>query len=219
MRDFSSAINALNDLNKVSSNIPWLIFVDIIHSDTNIDYYVRNNEDITWNSIDYNKSNFNISAIPSKSTGELPEVSLSLFNIAELTKDVEENDGYIGVNVVIYFVHYESLSNVVQDDWPLKFRFNVTGCKISDTLVTFNLGSTNYLNRTFPGRFYRKDVCDFRYKGDYCWMKGRTVDPESDSCNNTLENCIAHWENQNKPFDYIPFGGFPSVGVGTYKYG
>ncbi len=212
--------DALQDLNSLSSSIPWLIFIDInISGDEQ--YYVRNNEDIEWDGETYLKANFDISAIPSKSTGELPEISINLFNTATLAQDVEENDGYIGTGVTVYFVHKNSISSVARADWPLKFSFNIVNCIIHTQTIEFALGVPSYIKQQFPARMYRKDTCDFLYRGKYCWMKGRTCYSESDECNNTFDNCEAHWIDQDghsRP-DYIPFGGIPTLGRGAYRYG
>lgn len=220
MPDFSTA--ATRDLNSLTSNNPWLIFIDLNIPGDN-QHYVLNNENITWNNIDYTASYFELTAIPAKTTEELPEVTLSVLNSAELTSDIEENDGYIGTPLVVYYVFYDKSAPpaqgapiISQADWPLKFSFTLTGCTIKTQMIDFTLGGPNYLQQQFPARLYRRDVCDFKFQGDYCWMKGKT--PVHTGCNHTLSDCIKHWEEQNKPNPWIPFGGFPAVGKGNFRY-
>lgn len=253
MRNFSSS--ALTDSNALSSSTPWLIFLEIdLASGTA--YYVRNNEDITWhnttNSITYTATDFNITAIPAKSTGELPEITLETINTASLVKDLEEHYGYIGTGVTVYYVHYASITSgaVTQDDWPLKFSFNVLKCDVTDTMAIFTFGIPEHIKRMFPGQKYRKDSCPYKYKGPYCWMgddgtgQPRNVVTAKDTCNHLFEpyeegdpnyytdpGCKAHFldlAEADRPhmtptpgvtITYIPFGGFPSIGKGSYLYG
>lgn len=213
MRSLTTA--ALTDSNALNGTA-WLIFLDI--ATTPASYYVRNNEDITWNSITYSKSDFDISAIPAQSSGELPEITIKLINTASLAAELESKYGYIGTGVTVYYVHYASRGPIAQADWPLRFSFKITNCVIKSGTVEFTLGVPNYLRQKFPVRKYRKDSCDFLYKGDYCWMKGRTAGSEGDTCDNSLANCIAHYNNQSSKPNGIPFGGFPSIGKGAYRY-
>ena len=240
MRTFSPA--ALADSNAVSSSIPWLIFLDIPFLGEPA-FYVRNNENITWNGIVYTASEFDISAIPAKSTGELPEITLSIMNTAPLVKELEEYYGYIGTGVIVYYVHYASIGTIPQADWPLRFSFKVINCTITRDQVTFILGVPNYLKQKFPQQKYHKDTCPYLYKGDYCWMKGKTRVTAADQCNHLFEpyeksdpnyyadpGCKAHFNDlaeSNRPhytsgsgtITYIPFGGFPTIGKGSYRYG
>lgn len=240
MRTFPTA--ALIDSNAVSSSIPWLVFLDIALSPTPV-YYVRNNADIIWNSINYGAVDFEISAIPAKSTGELPEITLSVINTAALVKELEINYGYIGTPITVYYVHYASIGAITQNNWPLRFSFKVIDCAIARDRITFTFGVPNYLRTKFPAQKYRKDSCPYLYKGDYCWMKGKTVNIAADQCNGLFEpyeesdsnyytdpGCMAHFNDLaeiDRPnytyagatFTYVPFGGFPTIGKGTYRYG
>ena len=243
MRNFSNS--ALADSNALSSSTPWLIFLEIALSGDTA-YYVRNNEDITWNSMLYTATDFNITAIPAKSTGELPEITLETINTASLVKDLEEHYGYIGTGVTVYYVHYASITNtpITQDEWPLKFSFNVLKCDVTDTTAIFTFGIPEHIKRMFPGQKYRKDSCPYVYKGDHCWMKGKTCVTATDTCNHLFEpyeegdsnyftdpGCKAHFldlAEADRPsmtpipgvtITYIPFGGFPSIGKGSYLYG
>ena len=215
MRNFTNT--PLEDSNCLSSSSPWLIFLDLATSPAT--YYVRNNADVSWNSINYTASGFTISAIPAKSTKELPEITIDVLIVATLVKELESNYGFIGTGVTVYYMHYASIGTITQANWPLRFSFKVIGCDIKSNVVSFTLGVPAYIRQKFPARKFRKDSCDFLYKGDYCWMKGRTVSSETDACNQSFANCLAHWEDQGKPFDYVPFGGAPTIGKGSYLYG
>jgi len=222
MRNFGSDVIKA-DIKKLTSNIPWLIFIDLHSSPTQ--HYVRNLENITWDSTTYEAANFNISAIPSTSSGELPSISLNIFTSFDLVKDIEDNDGYLGTLLTIYYVYYDGNftdPTITREAWPLKFNFKIVNTVIDNTHINFELSVPNYLRVGIPARLYKKDACDFEYKGPYCWMRGYSYSDNSlDYCDHTLDDCKRHFnyrKSHGENIFKIPFGGEPNIGKGTYIY-
>lgn len=212
----------INQKNKLNSRDPWLIAADIaVPGGT--EYIINNNESLTWGGNTYEPFNFTFGTIPSRSTGELPEVAVTMFNSADFATYIGANNGLIGYDVDIHLIYATRTAGVwgiteSQTNYPLKQSYVIIDCVPARDSIAFVLGVPNYLRRTCPGRLYRKDWCDYVYKGDYCWMNGRTVVSEPDTCDHTYSNCSAHYNDQSRPSTGIGFGGCPNLGKGSYVY-
>jgi len=111
-----------------------------------------------------------------------------------------------------------SIQETYSTDYPLRFVYTVIKTNVSKQTIDLTLGVPNYFQLPFPARLYRRDWCDFAYKGDLCWMKDYTVISETDGCNHTYANCKAHHLDQGSPHRGVRFGGFPNLGKGSYRY-
>ena len=219
-RVFTDSLTAQK--NKMNSRAPWLVAVEI-SVPSGVEYLVNNNEALDWGGQTYSPYWFEFDTIPSRSSGELPEVGVTVFNTAEMAEYIGENDGLVGYGVIVNLVYAAKTAGVwaiaeSRTNYPLRHSFIIVDCQVARDKIVFVVGTPNYLRRPFPARLFHKDWCDFSYKGDYCWMQGRTVNSEADVCDHTYSNCSAHYEDQSRPDTGIGFGGFPNIGKGSYAY-
>ena len=228
MKTLSNA--AVTEFNSLNSRRPILLLaeLDITISGTKTTHYlVNNNEDIVWGSNTYSAFPFTFDVIPSKSADTLPEVNLEMMNLSGMLEYLESADskGLIGYRVVLYIVYATETAGVwainTDDlpyaDYPLRYAYIITKTSVSKTAISMTLGVPNYFQRPFPARLYRRDWCDFAYKGDLCWMKDYTP-AITDSCDHSYTNCKLHHASQSLSYTGVRFGGFPNLGKGSYKY-
>ncbi len=229
MRDFTSV--EVMEFNKLNSKNPILLLLELSYDDNNDGtdetYYFINNEDsLSWGGNTYNPLPFAFDVIPGKSADTLPEVQLEVMNLTTMLEVLNDNDGLINCDVTLYIVYATesagvwSIAGTYATDYPLRFTYTIKKTQVSKTTIRFTLRVPNYFQLPFPARLYRRDWCDFLYRGDRCWMKDRTVVSESNTCDNSYANCKAHKEDQvaASPPLGVPFGGFPNLGKGSYRY-
>ena len=231
MRDLETAFggtsNAVMEFNKLNSKNPILILSELTFGTPAVTYYFINNEDaLDWGGNTYNPLPFTFDVIPGKTADTLPEVRLDIMNLTSMLQYLDENDGLIGCNVVLFIVYATesagvwSIEGTRSNDYPLRFSYTIKKITVTKTTIQCTLGVPNYFQLPFPARLYRRDWCDFAYKGDLCWMNGRTVVSEADTCDHSYSNCKTHHLDQvaASPPLGVPFGGFPNLGKGSYRY-
>jgi len=208
--------------NNMNNRQPWLVAAEIsVPGGT--EYIVNNNEALEWSGQSYSPFWFNFGTIPGRSTGELPEVAVTVFNTVEMAEYVGENDGLMGYGVIVNLIYATKSGSVwsiaeSSTDYPLRHSFVIIDCRPERDRISFVLGTPNYLRRSCPAGLYHKDWCDFVFQGDYCWMRDYTAIGIANTCNNTYTNCSAHYNDQSRPGSGIGFGGQPNIGKGSYVY-
>lgn len=198
------------EANRVSSDVAFLIFIDVEIVDpatgvvvTELNF-VRNTEDIILNGKPYQKSSFDISI--SQESGKQSEVTLTVTDYTQaLQSFMEEYGGGVGSNVTM------SIQSAAELDAApdLVEYFQITGASASDYIQNFTLGAENALMLTFPRRRQTRDFCQWRYKGEGCGYVGAL-----ESCDLTLQGtngCDVHGNSLN-------FGGFPGMNSNGYRY-
>jgi len=219
------------EFNKLNSRNPILLLAELTF-DSTTHYFVNNNEALSWGTQSYTPFPFVFDVIPGKTADTLPEVKLDMMNTLTMLEYLDDNDGLIGTEVILFIVHatesvgtwgIDSTKNGTfanRTSYSLRFAYTIIKTIVTKTSVSMTLGVPNYFQLPFPARLYRRDWCDFAYKGDLCWMNGRTVVGEADECDHSYTNCKAHHTDQvaATPPLGIPFGGFPNLGKGSYRY-
>jgi len=229
MRDFTSA--QVFEFNKLNSKNPILLLLELEYASAT-HYFINNEDELVWGGHTYNPLPFSFDTIPGKRADTLPEVQLEVMNLPTLLEILDDNDGLVGCDVTLYIVYATesagvwSIAGDYADTYPLRFTYTIKGTSVAKTSIQFKLGVPNYFQLPFPARLYRRDWCDFAYKGDLCWMgKGganqdgsRVPVSESDSCDHSYAACKAHHLDQSSPHLGVRFGGFPNLGKGSYRY-
>ena len=212
--------------NALASAAPWLLGI-YLDSDNlaslndgeggTVDYrhMVADTEKLTWDGVDFQIFPFSFSSISLTSSGKLPSINLNLFNTATVAEIVEGNNGFLGCKTIVYFLNKNVLNTYTRENYPLKFEFKVTDCKIGN-IISLQLGSDNFLAYNIPSKRFYRDFCDVEFGKDFCWMKD--FNPSGKSCNKGFEDCRQHWINEGKPTMGIRFPGFPMLNKGTIHY-
>ncbi|RLI03261.1 hypothetical protein DRO30_01380 [Candidatus Bathyarchaeota archaeon] len=112
-----------------------------------------------------------------------------------------------GGDTIGEFVYYDnfSIAEAAFNTYEAKNTFSILNCTVgSGSMVSFQLGSENLINRACPEHRYVKNHCRFHFKNELCKYTGSAT-----ACDRSLTNCRT-LENS------INFGGFPGIGQGGY---
>jgi phage-related protein len=170
----------LEELNKLRSIYPWVWCVEFLDQeviDDGFQYLVANTEDLTWDNKVFKVFPFNVDKIPATTTGKFPSTKLQMFNTYKLVQTIERHNGFVGVNLILYFLNAKILEQFNNNEdkytpetYPYKFPFKVRSSSVSGNTILFDLGAPNYLISYLPSRQYVRDFCPFIFKGEFCWM-------------------------------------------------
>ncbi len=218
MKTFSSGL--IEQKNKLNSREPWLVAIEL-ETPGGTEYLINNNEALDWDGQTFSPYFFTFDTIPGKSSGELPEVAVSVFNTAEMQEYIGENNGLIGYECIVNLVYATKTAGTwsipgTRSTHPLRYKFKIIDCSPSRDTISFIVGVKNYMMRSIPACLYHKDWCTYAFKGDRCWMKGLTT--ALGDCDHTYQDCSAYYVEQERPDTGIGFGGEPNIGKGSYVY-
>jgi lambda family phage minor tail protein L len=198
MKSLSSAL--ILEKNRIATENPWLITLDVTWPDTTHSYFVRNTDNIEFQGRTYVAFPFEISTTDEQGKGNLPTVTLKISNVTRaLTTFFESTGGAVGATVLIRVINAALLSENYAD---LELTYEVIAATIDAQWITATLGATNPLRYKFPRYRYLSLHCNWQFKGVECAFTG-----EGATCNRTLDACIVYG-NQGR------FGGFPGIDGG-----
>lgn len=207
----SLSVASVIEKNRLSSDTPWLIALDIGVIDPNTAslvetiHLVRNTEDITFNGNVYQAASFDIELKEESGTQQSVRLAIKDYSKAIQAK-MQQYAGGVGFTVTVMVVNAGAL------DAPPEIveTFEVTGASSANYVCSFTLGAESSLTKTFPRRRQTRDFCQWRYKGDQCGYVGPLT-----SCDLTLNGsngCKAH-------NNVIRFGAFPGINARDINYG
>lgn len=210
----SLSIATVLEKNKVDSNIPFLLCLDVVvvdpvtQADVETIRLVKNVENITWNGNVYTAAQFDIDL--KEEMGSQPQVTLGVTDYSKaLMQKLETYGGGVGFRVTVSVVHGNSLTLPTLKP-EVQFFFEVTGASASEYVATFTLGAENPLTKLFPRRIQAKNFCAWRYKDPTtCRYAGGLT-----GCDLTLNGpngCKAHSNEAN-------FGAFPGINNAGSRY-
>lgn len=194
------------DKNKIASPNAWLLLLKIQVVDgtgavIRTLYYVKNNEEITFQGNLYLPIDFDIDF--SKDVNAEPELKVTVFDPTGTIRDVmEDYGGGIGFPVTLTVVNSANLAAPSE----LEENFTVTGASAPGFSPTFTLGAENPLKYEFPYRRQLRDRCPWPYKGVRCGYAG-----DLPNCDYTLNGPNGCRQHGNVP----RFGGFPGLQTRT----
>lgn len=207
----SLSVASVIEKNRISSDVAWLICVDIDVIDpatgalVKTGHYVRNTESIVFNGFVYEPSNFDIEL--KEESGVQQTVSLSFKDYTlTIQRLMQAYGGGVGFLVAILVVNSAALTQAPE----VIEHFEITGAESANYACSFTLGAENNITKSFPRRRQTKDYCQWRYKGDDCGYSG-----DLPSCDLSLKGsngCAAH---QN----VIHFGAYPGINARDVSYG
>lgn len=207
----SLSVASVIEKNRLSSDTPWLIALDIDVIDPatgNLDetmYLVRNTEAIKFNGHDYQPASFDIELKEESGTQQSIRLAIKDYSKTVQAK-MQEYGGGCGFKVSVMVVNAGAL------DQPPEIieHFEVIGASSADYVCSFSLGAENALTKNFPRRRQTRDFCQWRYKGEQCGYVGSL--PSCDLTLNGANGCRAHNNS-------IRFGAFPGINTQDIRYG
>ena len=157
--------------------------------------FVRNNEDVTFETNIWYKFNFTIDAM-TEAVGKMPSVTLTISN-ADRTMEgyINKGEGFIGDEVRLIIVYAGDLTT----DPAIDEVFAIKSVEITSEFASFTLGIPNPLLEPFPSVIYNRRICRFKFKESDCGYSGGDT-----TCEKTMTDCISK-SNQDR------FGGFPGI--------
>lgn len=207
----SLSVASVIEKNRLSSEHPWLICLDIEVRDpittalATTGRYVRNAEAITFNGQTYQPASFDIEL--KEESGTLQTVTLSFRDYTRAIQGyMQQYQGGVGFTVTLFVVNAGNLAQPPE----VSEYFEVIAAESADYVCTFTLGAENTLTKTFPRRRQTRDFCQWRYKSEQCGYIGAAT-----TCDLSLKGdngCEAHANAKR-------FGGFPGITTVDIRYG
>lgn len=201
-----SAVAAL-EKNKIATTNAFLILIEVQFEGVTI-RVVNNNQDIEWPAGSgqiWTAFPFRLGDITEDSRGEFPSWQLKISNVTKtMERYLEQYKGGTDVKVILRVVMSEHLDLAE----PVMYEtFSVENTSSDALWSMFNLGPAFSTKRRFPPETYRKNFCQFKFKGIRCGYNGSAAE-----CNKTLKRC-------RELGNSVRFGGEPGIsGEGAYRY-
>lgn len=207
----SLSIASVIEKNRLSSDVPWLICLDIDVIDpaslgvVETIRLVRNTEAITFNGFAYTPSNFDIELKSSAGEQQTVSVSINDYSLA-IQKRMQDYAGGVGFKVTVAVVNAGNLTQPPE----IVEHFEVVGANSNNYVCSFTLGAENNLTKSFPRRRQMRDFCQWRYKGAECGYTGTA--PTCDLSLQGPNGCAAH-------NNVVRFGAYPGLSGRDSRYG
>lgn len=202
----SISTEAIAEKNKLASNDPWLLLLEIIYPGEDSIRVCWNTEDITWDGETWLAASFKLDDIEQDKEGSTPSVGLSIVDLERrIIPILDQYDGGVGATVYIYIVHSDHLDKTDPEFEEIMEIIDVSIDHLG--MIRFKLGAENLTNRRSPPDRFLKGHCRYKeFKGSLCGYDGDETD-----CSRTYVRC-KELGNQKR------FGGFPGVGqIGYFR--
>jgi phage-related protein len=188
--------------NRLYSNGAWLALLDITINNTYNVKVCNNNEDITYEGNVYYAFPFSMDVIALEdSKGETNDITLKVSNLTGIIMNyIEMSEGAKNSTITIAYINSKHL------DEPAAFRetMKISSISYDDSWVELKLSANYITSFRIPMRTYKRDFCDYQFKGIECGYNGSET-----ACNHSLKRCR---ELHNE----IRYGGEPTIGSGFY---
>lgn len=190
MRVFSEA--AVLEKNRLASDTPFLIFLEIKNREIGVIRLVRNTENIMWQGSEWQAFPLDI-----ETSGEdgktIPALNVKVSNCGGIIQTyLQQYNGLVDSEVRLMVALASNLENPSPE---FALDFLIKSASYDESWVTFCLSASAELMNRFPAHRYINNFCPFRCGDLRCGYIGAGV------CVNTLETCL------------IPsrFGGEPGI--------
>jgi phage-related protein len=207
----SLSVASVIEKNRLSSDTPWLICIDVDVIDpatgelVETGHYVLNTEPVTFNGHTYEPSSFDIELKEESGTQQTVRLSFNDYTLV-IQRKMQLYGGGVGFSIAVMVVNAGALEQPPE----IVENFQVIGAESSNYVCSFTLGAENNVSKTFPRRRQMKDYCQWRYRGEDCGYTGDL--PSCDLSIKGPNGCAAH---QN----VIRFGAFPGINSRDITYG
>ena len=205
----------ITEKNKLNTDTVFLLCAKITIPGVNEPVQVvANNENYTWDGVEWIAFDFQLDEISETSTGENPQVALKVSNISQAMErylqdyDIYcKNNGTTPIYVDFYLINTKSVALDPDCDPDCEYNFELISPKTDPMWATFTLGAPNPWNQRFPRNRILRNVCRYKhFKTDpRCGYSGLTT-----TCDRTLTTCRALGNSTH-------FGGAPGAGTGGIR--
>jgi len=188
--------------NRLSSGGAWIILLDINVNDIYFVKVCNNNEDITYDGDVYAAFPFSMEVITLEdSKGETNEVSVKVSNLTGIIMNyIEETNGAINSTITIKAISSKHL----EESPAFEATMKIASVSYDDSWIELKLSADYITSFRIPMRTYKRDFCDYQFKGVECGYNGSETE-----CDRSLKRCR---ELDNE----IRYGGEPTIGSGFY---
>ncbi|MPQ56309.1 hypothetical protein [Duganella sp. FT27W] len=207
----SLSVASVVEKNRISSDTPWLICIDIdvVNPETSALvetlHLVRNSDPIQFNGHEYLPAPLDIEL--KEEAGNQQSIKLSIPDYSgAVQRYMQDYGGGVGFMVGIMVVNADNLANPPE----IIEYFEVVSSDSGSYTCNFTLGAENNITKAFPRRRQTKDYCQWRYKGEECGYTGAL--PSCDLSLKGANGCAVH---QN----VVHFGAFPGINARDVSYG
>lgn len=207
----SLSVASVIEKNRLSSDTPWLICVDVDVIDpqtgtlVSTGHYVRNPDPVTFNGFTYSPSSFDIELKEEAGVQQTVRLSFKDYSLT-IQRLMQQYGGGVGFAVTIMVVNAGALTQAPE----VIEHFQVVGAESSNYTCSFLLGAENNITKVFPRRRQTKDYCQWRFKGAECAYSGA-----AESCDLSLNGR----NGCNLKGNAIHFGAFPGINTRDVSYG
>ena len=190
MRVFSEA--AVLEKNRLASDAPFLIFLEIENPSIGEIRLVRNTENIQWQGKEWQAFPLDIET-SSEDGKTIPALNVKVSNCGGIIQTyLQQYNGLVdsGVRLMVALA-----SNLANPNPEFELDFLIQSASYDESWVTFCLSASAELMNRFPAHRYINNFCPFHCGDIRCGYIG------AGNCVNTLESCL------------IPsrFGGEPGI--------
>jgi len=206
----SLSVASVIEKNRLSSDTPWLILldIDVVNPDSGAVVetirFARNSEEVVFNGNTYSPASFDIEL--REESGNHHSIRLSIKDYTRLVQQrMQDYRGGVGFGVAVTVINGAAL------DQPPEVQefFEVISAESGNYTCTFNLGTENVVTKAFPRRRQTRDYCQWRYKSEECGYGGGLV--SCDMSRTGPNGCEAHG-------NVVRFGGFPGINQSNIRY-
>lgn len=189
--------------NDISSNESMIVLLKLdVPSLVDPIYIARNNENITWNTVEWISFPFDIDDVNDDISGEVPEVSIKIANASRTIEQylIEYDlwlkaNSHIPVTATIYVINTADIAN----NTPIvSYEFEVSSFNTDAEWAYFRLTFKNFYNMRFPKNRMMRNSCRWKFGSAEC---GHTI-VGNETCNKTLTDCKSYNNS-------LRYGGFP----------
>ena len=170
MQDLPNAITAQK--NKLSTPGSWLIFLNISFTGETTLNLVNNISDVVLGGTTYTKWAFGLGQVRETIKGDLPRVTLSLYDVGlTMRATLQANDGWSGGEVSVRRAFVPKTVGIkTGTDTNIIQYFTILDTVWDDSrnIINFNLGISTPLNKRFPRDRYVATICRHRFRGGFC---------------------------------------------------
>lgn len=189
---------AIIEKNKLSSEHPWILLVEIRLNENEIVRLCRNTENIEFEGETWYAYDVQVGEIQEDNENTVTSIDLKLANInGMLDAQIDQYSGLTNSEILLHTV-------LITDDIKSKeltLSFYVSGSRMQNDYLNLTLTGFNPFEVKCPRATLRKLVCRYKeFKGERCRYYGSET-----YCDRTLKRCQELNNEKN-------FGGAPTMG-------